>query len=160
MNAESKSGIQVESVSELSGNWRHSRRSRLTASTGSLPPVLELDRYMAAACSLMLLVVLSVGAVGYAGIRGSFDAVAEHASPHAAERNREADPDRVVTPAAVTLVLIAALLMAIAAPRAGITTAETSLLEYPIDTDRRASQLKPNSQYAMPRNTSSFIKCK
>ena len=35
-----------------------------------VPPDLQFDRYLLSLCSLMLMVVLFVGATGYAGIQG------------------------------------------------------------------------------------------
>jgi hypothetical protein len=57
----------AESSSAMSGKWS---RSRQFASTQSLREVLQFDRYLVTACSLMLMVVLVVGAAGYAGIQG------------------------------------------------------------------------------------------
>jgi hypothetical protein len=70
---------------------------------------------MAAASSLMLMVVLIVGAAGYAGIRGIFrNAAAAASTPRTADANREADPDRLVTNGAVALGLIGLLSVVVA----------------------------------------------
>lgn len=91
------------------------RQLRALASTRCLRDGLEFDRYMAAATSLMLMVVLVVGAAGYAGIRGIFRTAAAAASaPPIADGNREADPDRLVTNSAVALGLIGLLAFVVA----------------------------------------------
>ncbi len=45
-------------------------RSRRFASTRSLDPDLQFDSYLLAMCSLMFMVVLVVGAAGYASMQG------------------------------------------------------------------------------------------
>ncbi len=103
---------QAETNSALSTNLL---QLRAPASTRSLRDGLEFDRYMAAATSLMLIVVLIVGAAGYAGIRGIFRTAAAAASaPPTANGNREADPGRLVTNSAVALGLIALLSLVVA----------------------------------------------
>jgi hypothetical protein len=75
----------------------------------------ELQRYTAAACGIMLMVVLVVGATGYACIRGGFEAVAAEASiQRSADRNHADDSERVATPT-VALALLATLMVTIAA---------------------------------------------
>ena len=85
------------------------------STTRSLPPDRQFDRYMATMCSLMLMVVLAVGATGYAGIQGRWSSTiaAAKAAP-ADQSNRAARPDRIVTPAAIALVLIAGCLVVVA----------------------------------------------
>jgi hypothetical protein len=56
---------RADSSSAMSGNWSWSRQ---LASTRSLRPNPEFDRYLVTASSLMLAVVLIVGAAGYAGV--------------------------------------------------------------------------------------------
>jgi hypothetical protein len=70
-------------------------------------------------CSLMLMVVLLVGATGYAGIQGllSCTTTAAKAARLEQQLNRAARPDRIVTPAAIALALIAGFLV-VAADRA------------------------------------------
>jgi hypothetical protein len=97
---------------------------------------MEFHRYAAAACGLMLIVGLVLGASGYAGIRGAVRRAAVTAgAQNSADRSHEADGDRVVTPAAVALALIAALLLGVAAAPSRTAIAETSGRRYPIDTD-------------------------
>jgi hypothetical protein len=85
------------------------------STTRSLPPDRQFDRYMATMCSLMLMVVLAVGATGYAGIQGlsSSTTAAAKAAP-VDQSNRAARPERLVTPAAIALALIAAFLVVVA----------------------------------------------
>jgi hypothetical protein len=45
-------------------------RSRRFASTRGLHPDLQFDSYLLAICSLMLMVVLVVGAAGYSAVQG------------------------------------------------------------------------------------------
>ncbi len=94
----------------------------------------ELHRYAAVACGQMLIVGLVVGATAYTGIRdavwrSAVTAIAPNTGGHA----READRDRVVTPAAVALVLIAALVLGVAT--APSRRSITSRRGYPIDKD-------------------------
>ena len=68
------------------------------------------------ALSLMLAVVLVVGATGYAGIQRLSSSTTTTAKRATLEQlNREAEPDRIVTPAAIALAIIAVFLVAIAA---------------------------------------------
>lgn len=102
----------------MSSNWRWSRQS---ASTRRLRPGLEFEKYMVVVCSLALMVVLVVGATGYASIRGllSADTTAANAARSDARKdtsNHEADRDNVATPAAIALALIAVLLAVAATP--------------------------------------------
>jgi len=118
MNLGTEREIQAESSSA-----RFSlRRSRVSASTRSVATKSEVDRYAAAACSLMLMVVLLVGAAGYAGVRWTFLTATAIAS---AAPEAKADSARVAG-AAVALALIAALMVAIAAAPGRITATESS----------------------------------
>jgi pheromone shutdown protein TraB len=77
-------------------------------------PDLRFDRYLVAACSLMLAVMLVVGASGYAGIQGlssSSTAIAKLATLE--QQSHEADRGRIFTPAAIALAMIAVFLVAI-----------------------------------------------
>ena len=74
-------------------------------------------RYVAAVCSLMLMVLLVVGTLAYAGIRrltspaaaaASVARVADVAQP-VPKQNSADDADPLVTPAAIVLAMIAAL---------------------------------------------------
>jgi hypothetical protein len=79
-------------------------------------PDLQFDRYLVAACSLMLAVMLVVGASGYAGIQelsSSSTTIAKLATLE--QLSWEADPDRIVTPASIALAMSAVFLVAIAA---------------------------------------------
>ncbi len=77
---------------------------------------------MMAAFGLMLLVLISVGAAGYASIRGALAAADSAATDsHPAVSSHEAGSDRFTTPA-VALGLIAALLLAVAVAPARIKT--------------------------------------
>jgi hypothetical protein len=79
-------------------------------------PNLQFDRYLVAACSLMLAVMLVVGASGYAGIQqpsSSSTTIAKLATLE--QLSWEADPDRIVTPASIALAMSAVFLVAIAA---------------------------------------------
>ena len=63
-------------------------------------------------CSLMLMVVLFVGATGYAGIQVFLSSTTIAAKAARVEQlNRSARPDRIVTPAAIALALIAGFLV-------------------------------------------------
>jgi len=70
---------------------------------------------MVTMCSLMLMVVLAVGVTGYAGMQGllSSTTAAAKAAP-VDQLNRAARPDRIVTPAAIALALIAGFLVVVA----------------------------------------------
>jgi hypothetical protein len=115
---------QAETNSAVSG---HLRQLQGPASTRSLRHGLEFERYAAAACSLMLVVVLAVGAAGYASIRGIFRTAAAAAStPPTADGNREADPDKLVTNGAVALGLIALLSLVVATNPSRIRVTSTS----------------------------------
>lgn len=61
----------------MPNDWR---RSRASVSIQSPRQVTEFERYMAVALSLMLTMVLIVGAAGYARIRRTFSAAAGAAS--------------------------------------------------------------------------------
>ena len=113
MKVRREGGIRTESSSAVSGKWSWSRE---LASTRSVRPNLQFDRYLVAACSLMLAVMLVVGASGYAGIQelsSSSTTIAKLATLE--QLSREADPDRIVTPASIALAMSAVLLVAIAA---------------------------------------------
>jgi hypothetical protein len=117
MNARREGGIRAESSSAVSGKWSWSRQ---LASTRSVRADSQFDRYLMTACSLMLAVMLVVGAGGYAGIHGLSSSTATTAKLATLEQiNREADPDRIVTPAATALAMIAVFLVAIVARAAG-----------------------------------------
>jgi pheromone shutdown protein TraB len=112
---------------------------------------LQFERYLVTAFSLMLVVVLVVGAAGYAGIHGLLSSTA--ATPklaHLERVDREAEADNLVTPAAIALALIAGFLVA-ATARGGSPRRYHSI---------RAKPPVANSQYTTPRNTSSSIICK
>jgi pheromone shutdown protein TraB len=82
-------------------------------STRSLRPDLQLERYLVTACSLILAVVLVVGAAGYAGIHQLLSTAAPAPKVAHLERvSREAEADSLVTPAAIVLALIAGFLLA------------------------------------------------
>lgn len=102
---------QAQTNSAVSTNLR---QLRAPAPTRSLRDHLEFDRYVVATSGLMLMVVLIVGAAGYAGIRGIFRTAAATSTPRTAEGNREAPPDRLVTNGAVALGLIGLLAVAVA----------------------------------------------
>ena len=122
MNVTNDPAASVESISETSNIWHSRARLRSSASVQSSIPVPQSDRYMLAAFGLMLLVLISIGAAGYASIRGTL-AVADLAATdsHRAAISHEAGPDRFSTPA-VALGLIAALLLAVAVAPARIKT--------------------------------------
>lgn len=122
MNVGNDPATSIESISETSNIWRNRARVRSFASTQSSIPVPQSDRYMLAAFGLMLLVLISVGAAGYASIRGAL-AVADLAATdsHLAASSHGAGSDRFTTPA-VALGLIAALLLAVAVAPARIKT--------------------------------------
>jgi hypothetical protein len=113
MNVRREGGIWAESSSPVSGRcgW-----SRPLASTRSVRLDSEFDSYLMTACGLILAVVLVVGATGYAGIQGLLSSTTTTAKRATLEQlNREAEPDRIVTPAAIALAMIAVFLVAIAA---------------------------------------------
>ena len=87
------------------------------STTRSLPPDRQFDRYLATLCSLVLMAILVVGASGYAGLQGllSSTTAAAKAAP-VDQLSREARPDRLVTPAAIALALIAGFLVVVADP--------------------------------------------
>jgi len=63
----------------------------------------------------MLMVAMAVGATGYAGIQGRWSSTIAATKAAPADRsNRAARPDRIVTPAAIALVLIAGCLVVVA----------------------------------------------
>ena len=101
-------GIQAEKVYEASMNWHQSGAS---ATTRRLRPELELERHTAVLFSLVLMVLLVAGTAGYAGTRRLLSPTNMTASDSrvVGDPNREADPDRLVTPAAVALGLMAVL---------------------------------------------------
>lgn len=85
--------------------------------------------------SLMLMVVLVIGAAGYVGARATFRGAAFSAvAPLAQARDRIANPDRVATPAAVALAVVAALLLGIATTHSRTGTVEARPHAY-IDAD-------------------------
>jgi hypothetical protein len=78
------------------------------STTRSLPPDRQFDRYLMTLRSLMLMVVLVVGATSYAGLQGPLSPTTTVAKAAPVEQsNRAARPDRIVTPAAIALALIA-----------------------------------------------------
>jgi hypothetical protein len=99
-------------------NQMNAQRDRgIRAKLRSLPPDRQFDSYLVTLCSLMLMVVLVVGATGYAGIDGllaSTTTAAKAAPVEIEQLNPAARPDRIVTPAAIALALIAALLVFVA----------------------------------------------
>jgi hypothetical protein len=65
---------------------------------------------------MMFAIMLAVGAGGYAGIhRHSFSTTTTAQLTTLEQLNHEADPDRIVTPAAIALAIIAVFLVATAA---------------------------------------------
>jgi pheromone shutdown protein TraB len=80
----------------------------------------QLNGYLVIACSLMLAVVLVVGAAGDAAIeRLSTSATTTAKLAFLEQLNRQADRDRILTPAAITLAMIAVFLVAMAARSVG-----------------------------------------
>ena len=82
----------------MPGKWS---RSRQLSSTRSVCPDLQLDRYLVTACSVMLAVVLVVGAAGYAGIRWLWSSTTTTAKAARFEQaNRAVDlPDNIASQA-------------------------------------------------------------
>jgi hypothetical protein len=81
-------------------------------------PDSQFDSYLLTACSLILAAVLVVGASGYAGIKGLSSSTATTAKLATLEQpNRQAVLDRIFTPAAIGLAVIAVFLIAISARR-------------------------------------------
>lgn len=79
----------------------------------------------------MIALMLVVGAAGYAGIHGLLSSTTTRAKAARFERvDREADQDHIVTPAAIALTLMAALLLAVAASPEPLKSPG----KYPIDT--------------------------
>jgi hypothetical protein len=107
MDGSNGTGVKAETTSKMPNNWRGSRPP---ASARCAVPALEVERYIVMACSLALMVLLVVAMAGYAGIRGILSPTikAVRATP-VEDRNREADPDSLVTPDSVALGLIAML---------------------------------------------------
>ena len=113
MNVRREGGIWAESSSPVPGKWSWSRP---LASTRSVRPDSEFDSYLMTVCGLILAVVLVVGVTGYAGIQGLSSSTTTTAKRAALEHlNREVDPDRIFTPAAIGLAVIAVFLIAISA---------------------------------------------
>jgi pheromone shutdown protein TraB len=82
------------------------------STTRSLLPDRQFDRHLMTLCSLMLMVVLVVGATGYAGIQGLLSPSTIAAKAARIEQlKRAARPDRIVSPAAIALALIAGFLV-------------------------------------------------
>jgi pheromone shutdown protein TraB len=107
------------------GKWRGSRQ---LVSTLSVQTDLQFDRCLMTACSLMLMVVLVVGAAGSAGMQRLLSSTTTTAEALRLERVKlDADPDSVVTPAAIALALIAVVLVA-------VTARAASPRSYSIDT--------------------------
>jgi hypothetical protein len=80
----------------------------------------QLNGYLVIAWSLMLAVVLAVGAAGDAAIeRLSASATTTAKLAILEQLNRHADRDRILTPAAITLAMIAVFLVAMAARSVG-----------------------------------------
>jgi hypothetical protein len=114
----SDGGNRAGLSSAISGNWS---RLRQCASTRSERQDMQIERYLVAVCSLMLMVALVAGAAGYAGICSLLSVSTATA---------KAEPLEQVSRKPAQILY-----------RYGVT-------------------VMPNSQYAMPRNTSSFIGCK
>ena len=76
MNVRRVEGIKAASGLATSNKWRQAP----SALTHSLRHSLEFERYVAAMCGLTLMLVLVVGAAGYAGLRRTFRAAAGTAS--------------------------------------------------------------------------------
>ncbi|MFZ0679772.1 MAG: hypothetical protein WAN07_18895 [Candidatus Binatus sp.] len=113
MNMRRKNGIRVESSSAVSGKWNW---PRVLASTRSGREDSQLDRHLVASCSLMLAVVLVVGIAGYSVIERFSSSTPTTAKLAILERlNCEAAPDRIFTPAAIALAMIAVFIVAMAA---------------------------------------------
>ena len=112
MKVQREGGIRTESSSAMSGrrSW-----SRQLASTRSARPDLEFDRYLVTALSLMLAVVLVIGVGAYAIHRPSSSITTTAKLAALEQLNREVDPDRIFTPAAIALAVIAVFLVSIAA---------------------------------------------
>jgi ABC-type Fe3+ transport system permease subunit len=120
----------------LHGSSRGTNRMNLRTERGiQAESKSQFDRHAAAACILMLMVVLVVGATGYAGVRRTLRTASATASVvPPVDRVREADPARIAS-AAVALALIAALMMAIAVAPERITVVEASRRRDPRDSD-------------------------
>jgi hypothetical protein len=113
MDVRREGGIRAESGSAMPGRWSGSGQLALTRSVRTDS---QFDRYLVTACCMMLAIVLVVGAGGYAGIRGLSSSSATTAELATLEQlNHEADPDRIFTPAAIALAIIAVFLVANAA---------------------------------------------
>ena len=118
MKVQREGGIRTESISAVSVRWSWSRPLALTR---SVRPDSEFDSYLMTALSLMLAVVLVVGATGYAGIQRLSSSTTTTAKLATfAQLNREVDPDRIFTPAAIALAMIAVFLVSIAACSASL----------------------------------------
>ena len=118
MKVQREGGIRTESISAVSVRWSWSRPLALTR---SVRPDLQFDRYLLAAGSLRLALVLVVGASGYVGIhRHSSSTTTTAKLATFAQLNREVDPDRIFTPAAIALAMIAVFLVSIAACSASL----------------------------------------
>jgi hypothetical protein len=76
VNVRRVEGIETASGLETSNQWRPAP----SALTASLRHRLEFERYVAAMCSLTLMLVLVVGTAVYAGLRRAFRAAAGAAS--------------------------------------------------------------------------------
>jgi hypothetical protein len=112
MHMRREGGIRAKSSSAVPGKWSCSRP---LASTRSERADSQLDRYLVTASSLMLAVLLVIGAGAYV-IQGLSSSTATTAKLAIVEQlNRDAVPDRIFTPAAIALVVVAVFLVSIAA---------------------------------------------
>lgn len=126
MNVRIEPDSRVESIAEASSLWRDQTQASPHESTKSLRAVPEFDRYMVVALSLMLMILLAVGAAGYASIRGTL-AVPDQATTdsHLPDGSHEAGYDHG-TIVAVAIGLMGALLLAVAIAPARIKIKGTS----------------------------------
>ncbi len=114
MNVRIEPDSQVESIAEASSLWRDKTQASPHESTKSLRAVREFDRYMVAALSLMLMILVGVGAAGYASIRGSLGVPDQAATDsHLPDGSHEVGYDHR-TIVAVAIGLMGALLLAVA----------------------------------------------
>lgn len=96
MTTSEQSVVQVDGESHTSDDWGQAQSS---ASSQSVLPAQEVERYIAVACSLALIILLILGAAGYAGVRRllSFNPKAASVS-HVEDGNRKAAPDSLIAP--------------------------------------------------------------
>jgi hypothetical protein len=112
MNLQRHLTVQDECVPETATKWRLSQNSM---STRSSRQARELDSYIVAAVGLALIILLSVGAAGFAAARAAFrDAPLISIQSPPAAHTHAADISTFGTPAALALGLLGLIALSVA----------------------------------------------